>query len=107
MIKDEKFLDEIRKRPCIICGKRPPSHASHIKSLGSGGDDSRFNVFPMCFRCHRKWHDLGARVFLGKYPNFFALLRHYGWFFDGSRLINFFIRESSNSSCSKRCHKAE
>jgi len=28
------------------------AHLAHIKSKGSGGDDSRENVRILCFRCH-------------------------------------------------------
>lgn len=84
--KDPKFLAEIRKLPCVVCGKAPPSTVSHIKTRGSGGGDDWFNCVPKCFRCHRDWESRSALEFCDRHPHFKTYLEFLGWYFDGYKL---------------------
>ena len=57
------------KGKCQHCGKFLPlningrfdpyfcAHLSHIKSRGSGGDDTEENTEILCFNCHRAYED--------------------------------------------------
>ncbi len=91
-LKDEEFLNQIRSIPCLACGKQPPSHAHHIKSKGSGGDDSWFNVIPLCEIHHvmgersESWH-AGKISFLKKYPHVLDHLTQLGWVLNEGKLF--------------------
>lgn len=76
-IVDKKLLKEISKLPCVICGS-PESDPSHIKTVGSGGDDVEWNVFPKCRAHHTEW-GTGISKFLKKYPAFKTQLLLKGW----------------------------
>lgn len=60
---DEAYLAFIRSLPCCACGARAPSHAHHETGGGRGkgqkAPDRR--TLPLCFRCHRQFHDLNGR----------------------------------------------
>lgn len=81
-IVDEKFKSHIRQLPCVLCCAAPPSTVSHIKTRGSGGDDSWFNCTPKCGKHHREWEDSSALMFCDKYPHFRDYLKALGWYFD-------------------------
>lgn len=81
-VVDPKLLAAIRKQPCAACGCRPPSDAHHIRTKGAGGPDTDWNVFPLDRRCHRCWHQIGARAFCDGHPAFRFLLESKGWSFD-------------------------
>lgn len=51
-------LDQIRSLPCVMCGKTP-CDVAHIKTRGSGGDDTFENVLPLCRGCHTLQHKVG------------------------------------------------
>lgn len=82
---DLEVLAEVRAKPCCICG-RWPSDPSHVKSRGSGGPDTPWNVVPMCREHHREWHQIGPSKFLRKYPPFEFLLKYMGWEIETGRL---------------------
>lgn len=84
--RDPKFLAEIRKLPCIVCGTPAPSTVSHIKTRGSGGGDDWFNCVPKCVHCHILWGKIGAFMFCERYPHFRRYLSDLGWYFEGTRL---------------------
>lgn len=89
--EDRKFLDEIKKQPCAICGATGcgfnPVDPSHIQSRGAGGPDESWNVFPMCRLHHMEWHRIGCLSFLARYPKFFYLLKVFGWTIENGRLF--------------------
>lgn len=85
--QDRQFLDQIKKLPCIVCGKPGPSDPSHIKTIGSGGPDNYLNVVPKCRKCHDLWGK-GAITFLKKYPRFRNHLFSLGWEIVGNKLVN-------------------
>jgi len=76
---DQDLLELIRQMPCVVCDAPPLSEPSHIKSRGSGGPDTAWNVFPKCRPCHSDWHQKGRMTFLKEHPEFARLLFFYGW----------------------------
>jgi len=54
-IKNKKILKD-KKGMCKVCGKRGQTEKHHIKSKGSGGDDSEENLIEVCRICHTKIH---------------------------------------------------
>lgn len=89
-VKDRDLLDEIKKRPCIVCGThgsdRNPIDPSHIRSRGAGGPDEEWNVVPKCRSCHIAWGRLGANTFCDRNPRFKAHLESLGWYWNGPRM---------------------
>ncbi len=76
---DEDVLRARRAEPCVVCGGRPPSDPSHIKSRGAGGGDFMWNVAPHCRPCHSRWHSMGKVKFVEKYPAMREWLEAQGW----------------------------
>lgn len=88
--KDKKFLAEIRKQRCVNCNAPPPNEAHHIKTVGSGGDDRKCNVLPLCTFCHSEWHSYGP-VSTYRHRASFTLkkkLFELGWTIRGNKLVN-------------------
>ena len=55
--KNKKIIDD-KKHNCEYCGKKNCwTNKHHIKSKGSGGDDTEDNLIELCGDCHRKVHD--------------------------------------------------
>lgn len=56
-IVNHKLIDE-KKHDCEYCGKKNCyTNTHHIKSKGSGGNDTKDNLIELCGDCHRKVHD--------------------------------------------------
>lgn len=56
-IKNQKLINN-KKHDCQYCGKKNCwTNTHHIKSKGSGGDDTEDNLIELCGTCHRKVHD--------------------------------------------------
>ena len=55
-IKNKKLLKD-KKGECKICGAKGKTEKHHIKSKGSGGDDTEENLIEVCRKCHRLIHD--------------------------------------------------
>lgn len=69
-IIDKKLLEEIGRGYCEVSYQCPqPTDAHHIKTRGSGGDDTRENVIGLCRRHHTEIHQIGISRFLAKYPH--------------------------------------
>lgn len=64
--RDRKLLAEIRKRPCLICFRRP-TEAHHVVTRGAGGDDSEENCIALCKSHHREIHRIGVESFTERY----------------------------------------
>ena len=79
-IKDPGALEEVRNSPCIICGKTP-SDPNHIRSVGSGGGDERWNIVPFCRVHHCEWHLRGVTEMILDYPQVMQWLIDWGWEF--------------------------
>ena len=55
-IVNKKLLKD-KKGICEICGKKGQTEKHHIKTKGSGGDDTEENLIEVCRICHRLIHD--------------------------------------------------
>lgn len=77
-IVNTTLLQSMRWMACVACGKTP-CEASHIRSRGSGGPDTSWNVVPKCRACHREWHASGVTAFLRAHPKVAQLLIKMGW----------------------------
>lgn len=49
LLKDKKCI-------CEICGKKGQTEKHHIKTKGSGGNDTEDNLIEVCRICHTKIH---------------------------------------------------
>lgn len=54
-IKDRKAIDN-KAHICEYCGRRGWTHMHHIKTKGSGGNDTADNLIELCAECHAKAH---------------------------------------------------
>lgn len=54
-IVDKKLLKN-KKGICEICRKKTQTEMHHIKTKGSGGDDTKENLIEVCRICHTKIH---------------------------------------------------
>ena len=60
---DEDYLDFIRAKPCVGCGKRP-AEADHLVARGMGsGKRNDYYCLPMCRQCHNERHTEGNSWF--------------------------------------------
>lgn len=59
---DPTYLCFVRSLPCCICQKAAPSHPHHATLLGRGKSQKSHDhqTMPMCFECHRAFHDLSG-----------------------------------------------
>lgn len=55
-IVNKKLLKE-KTGICQVCGKKAQTDMHHIKTKGSGGDDTKENLIELCRKCHRLAHD--------------------------------------------------
>ena len=55
-IVNKKLLKD-KKGKCEICGKIGQTEKHHIKTKGSGGNDTEENLIEVCRICHRLLHD--------------------------------------------------
>ncbi len=78
-IEDRQLLDTYHVMRCMVCSKAPPCDPSHIKTKGSGGPDTKWNVVPMCRIHHTEWGTLGYTHFTNRYPGFGFTLKCMGW----------------------------
>lgn len=54
-IQNKKLLKD-KKGKCKICGKTGATEKHHIKTKGSGGNDTEDNLIEVCRICHTKIH---------------------------------------------------
>jgi len=76
--KSKKYLDYVRKQPCLICGY--PSEAHHVKTKGAGGCDAW--TVPLCRLHHSGCHHFGKDTFferhgLDVYEELFKMTKGY------------------------------
>ena len=61
-IDDPKAIKRVREQSkgfSEYCGTfSPPLHIHHIKSKGSGGNDTPDNLISLCFICHHMAHNV-------------------------------------------------
>ena len=55
-VVNKKLLKD-KKGICEICNKYTQTEKHHIKSKGSGGNDTEDNLIELCRTCHRLVHD--------------------------------------------------
>ena len=56
-VKNKKLIEN-KKHKCEFCGKENCyTNTHHIKSKGSGGNDTENNLIELCSNCHRLVHD--------------------------------------------------
>jgi len=54
-IVNKKLLRD-KKGICELCGARGQTEKHHIKTKGSGGNDTEDNLIEVCRKCHTKIH---------------------------------------------------
>lgn len=54
-IENKKLLQE-KTGKCQVCGKKSKTEMHHIKTRGSGGNDTEENLVEVCRICHTKIH---------------------------------------------------
>ncbi len=57
-----KKLLKNKKGICEVCGKNGQTEKHHIKTKGSGGDDTKENLIEVCRICHTKIHSGEIKV---------------------------------------------
>lgn len=82
MVKNPKLLKELRKLPCVVCSRPGPNDVDHIRSKGSGGDDSEHNLWTLCRSCHMNRHSQGLTRFVLSRPHARQILFSKGWYLD-------------------------
>lgn len=53
--RDSEYLDYVRSKPCICCGKQHRSDAHHLKDNRLGGISQKspdWSAMPLCHNCH-------------------------------------------------------
>jgi hypothetical protein len=65
--RDLKYLNFIRNKPCVICGRKAVPHHESISHRGTGIKASDFETIPLCPECHRKRHNEGKYTFWAKH----------------------------------------
>ncbi|MBR1653542.1 MAG: HNH endonuclease [Clostridia bacterium] len=55
-VVNKKLLKD-KKGVCELCGKRGQTEKHHIKTKGSGGNDTEENLIEVCRICHTKIHN--------------------------------------------------
>lgn len=55
-IKDPEAVNNARLTYCQYCGRTGIMQVHHIKSKGSGGNDTPDNLISLCIDCHAKAH---------------------------------------------------
>lgn len=85
-ITNQKVLQQRKSEPCWVCGMEP-ADASHIKTQGSGGPDTLWNVVAKCRLHHIEW-GLSWSRFVFKYPKFAMKLKELGWDWSEGKLKN-------------------
>lgn len=84
-LSSKKYLDYIRKQPCIVCGLQP-CDPDHLEARGMGNANSSgykdYSCVPLCRIHHSERHQTGSKKFENKYninlwKDAFNLIRRY------------------------------
>ena len=77
LIKLKKILKRQKLDKCIVCGFVEIIELHHIKALSKGGDNSLFNIIPLCPNHHTLMHKGGSNKFWikKKIDNYFNELK--------------------------------
>ena len=85
---DRKLRQEVKSRPCLICGQKPgdpdnPVDPCHVRTYGATRQDHPKNLIPMCRRHHNQQHGNGPRAgwayLLKEHPRLKRDLEAMGW----------------------------
>jgi len=81
-----KYLEYIRKQPCLLCGERRVD-ADHLETIGMGGDRRKrtqkdLTCIPLCRKHHQERHAIGnekvrQKYYIDVWREAFNLLRRY------------------------------
>lgn len=60
--RSKKYLDFIRSKPCLVCGKPGPSdpHHENLGFCGVGMKAPDTHTVPLCRECHQRRHITGV-----------------------------------------------
>jgi len=67
---NEKYLNFVRSKPCLICGKGAQAHHESGANVGSGAMGKRVSdllAIPLCVECHYSRHYHGYITFWLRY----------------------------------------
>lgn len=62
-VRDRKFKAFVRTLPCLLCGYYPSQAAHTGVDHGIAQKSSDRTCVNLCFRCHRRYHDIGRKAF--------------------------------------------
>ena len=76
-IVDLKLLRAIRELPCLACdgAQQTETEPDHVKTRGSGGNDSAENVWPLCRQHHCDRHLKGLRYMTENFEKCFDWMK--------------------------------
>ena len=84
-LPSKKYLEYIREKPCLVCGKMP-CDPHHMEAVGMGGANKDgykdYSCVPLCRYHHNEYHSGGIHYFESKYQvnlwkDAFNLIRRY------------------------------
>ena len=84
-LQSKKYLEYIREKPCLVCGKMP-CDPHHMEAVGMGGANKDgykdYSCVPLCRYHHNEYHSGGIHYFESKYQvnlwkDAFNLIRRY------------------------------
>lgn len=78
-LRHEETLEAVRWQPCVACGFGPPCDPAHVRSVGSGGPDTSWNVMPLCRYHHTEQHAKGWGAVAARHPTIKIWLEGMGW----------------------------
>lgn len=76
--QDKEVLESFYEKSCLVCGKFGCDPA-HIKTKGSGGDDEKNNLMPLCRIHHIEQHKIGIVTFIKKYQSVYSYVERLGY----------------------------
>ena len=84
-VENKELCASYHNMPCVVCGSRREIVGHHIKSKGSGGDDSKENLIPVCFIHHAEVHQLGLTKLCSRYSNLKWYIVGLSWYYCPTR----------------------
>lgn len=55
--RNANYLKFVRAQSCLLCPEEELIHAHHWNRSGTGTKCSDLDTVPLCWRCHRNFHD--------------------------------------------------
>ncbi len=78
---------EVKKMPCVVCGKQPSDRA-HIKTRGAGATWEDFEWVYLCRRHHQEQGTIGILTFYFKYGTYQNAVKEKGWVLENGKFWN-------------------